>query len=340
LRNVCIGEGDTIKKWLARQTDGAAVQLPPEPCGHPNTLARQQKMRSSLMNAYNYIIEKQIQWALNRGIELVGSEGERGRRAFTRELNQNLFRPLSPLVQEQIGKGDGNELKGEADNLPKMRAVHSSSALGVNVFQYWQDIGQVSVIAAACGFCQRGNDISEKIVFEDKYPISSAFRIPPNIDVVIHNKASSSVKCFAIECKFTEAYSLFKHGGLKKKYFNSKYLNQEIWSKIQNTHRLAESIHPDDNSFHYLHAAQLIKHILGLKSKVGKNGFKLLYLWYDTLGEAGSLHRKEIECFTKIAKADGINFLSRSYQELISILSSRFRDEHPDYIKYLTERYL
>lgn len=292
------------------------------------------------MNAFNYIVEKQIQWALNHGKELVGGEGEKGRHTRTRELKDNLFRLLSPLVQEQIGKGDGNELKGEADKLPKMHALHSSSALGVNIFQYWQDKNQVSVIAAACGFCRSGSDVPEKIVFEDKYPISSAFRIPPNIDVVIHNKASSSVKRFAIECKFTEAYSLYKHSGLKPKHFNPKCLNQEIWSEIPNTCSLAKSISPDDNSFHYLHAAQLIKHILGLKTQVGKNGFKLLYLWYDTLGEAGNLHRKEIERFAETVKADDINFLSRSYQELISILSSRYRDEHPDYIKYLTERYL
>jgi hypothetical protein len=49
-----------------------------------------------------------------------------------------------------------------------MQALHSSSALGVNIFQYWQDIDQVSVIAAACGFCQSGNNISKKIVFEEK----------------------------------------------------------------------------------------------------------------------------------------------------------------------------
>jgi len=285
------------------------------------------------MNAYNYIVEKQIQWALNRGIELDSRKDEKGRRAYTRELNPNLFRPLSSLVREQIEKGDGNELKGEADKLPKMHALHSSSALGVNVFQYWQDIDQASVIAAACGFCQSGNNVSEKIVFEEKYKIVPV-EIPPNIDVVIHNKASSSVKRFAIECKFTEPYSSFKHGGLKEKYFN-----QEIWSEIPSTYSLANSIRIDDNSFRYLHAAQLIKHILGLKSQVGKNGFKLLYLWYDTLGEAGSLHRKEIERFAETVKADKINFLSRSYQELISTLSSRYRDEHPDYIKYLTERY-
>lgn len=286
------------------------------------------------MNAYNYIVEKQIQWALNRGIKLVGSKGERGRRTRTQELNKNLFRPLSPLAREQFEKGDGNEVNGESGNPSKMQALHSSSALGVNIFQYWQDIDQVSVIAAACGFCRSGNNVSDKIVFEDKYEIDSVLGIPPNIDVVIHNNTSSKVKCFAVECKFTEAYSLYEHSGLKQ-----KYLNQEIWTEIPKIYCLAKSISPEDNSFRYLHTAQLIKHILGLKSQVGKNGFKLLYLWYDTLGEAGSLHRKEIERFAETVKADEINFLSRSYQELISTLSSRYRDEHPDYIKYLTERY-
>jgi hypothetical protein len=113
------------------------------------------------MNAYNYIVEKQIQWALNHGIELDGSKGEKGRRTYTRELNQNLFRSLSPLATEQFEKGDGNEINGEDGNPSKMQAVHSSSALGVNIFQYWQDKKQASVIAAACGFCQSGNDISE-----------------------------------------------------------------------------------------------------------------------------------------------------------------------------------
>jgi hypothetical protein len=158
--------------------------------------------------------------------------------------------------------------------------------------------------------------------------------IPPNIDVVIHNLESSTVKRFAVECKFTEAYTTCKHGGLKQ-----KYLDQEIWSEIPNIHLLAKTISPDDDSFRYLHAAQLIKHILGLKADFDKKGFKLLYLWYDTLGEAGSVHREEIELFAEKAKADDVNFLSMSYQELISILSSRYRDERLDYIKYLTERY-
>jgi hypothetical protein len=47
------------------------------------------------MNAYEYITSKQSLWALNHGIPLIGSKGEKGRPAYTRELNQNLFKPLS-----------------------------------------------------------------------------------------------------------------------------------------------------------------------------------------------------------------------------------------------------
>jgi hypothetical protein len=76
-----------------------------------------------------------------------------------------------------------------------MQAVHSSSALAVNAFQYWQKVGLVPEIAAACGFCKRDAKISEKIIFEDRsYAIDSNdlnFPIPPNIDVVIHNGNSA-----------------------------------------------------------------------------------------------------------------------------------------------------
>ena len=59
----------------------------------------------------------------------------------------HLFEPLERTVREDFEKGDGNELKGHP---AKMQAVHSSSALSVNIFQYWLKNKQVSVIAAAC----------------------------------------------------------------------------------------------------------------------------------------------------------------------------------------------
>ena len=114
----------------------------------------------------------------------------------------------------------------------------------------------------------------------------------------------------------------------------------ELWLDIPELHNLAISISPDNTINKYLDSAQLIKHILGLKTCCDKGGFKLLYLWYDVLGQEGATHRDEIDEFTKIALSDGIHFSAFSYQELIISLANDYRQEHLEYIKYLTERYL
>ena len=290
------------------------------------------------MNAYEYIISKQIQWALNRDILLIGSKGDKGRHAYTPDLRSNLLELLSSDIRKSFEQGDGNEIKG---NPAKMQAVHSSSALSVNIFQYWQDIQQVPVIASACGFCRKGNTVSEKIVFEDKYPIDDnldKFPIAPNIDVVFHNSDSSQFKRFAVECKFSEAYGSRKHSGLRPAYFESTSV-AKLWVDIPSLENFAKSICPNE-IFNYLHSAQLIKHILGLKRSFGKSRFRLLYLWYDVLGKEGAVHRDEIEKFSGIAKADGVYFHAMSYQELILVLSREYRQEHAKYVKYLSERYL
>jgi hypothetical protein len=288
------------------------------------------------VNAYEYILSKQTQWAKNRGIELIGSKGPRGRRAYTPELDANLFEPLEPHVRERFLLGDGSEITGRAGNPAKMQAVHSSSALGINVFQYWEKIKKISLIAAACGFCRDDDSTSQRIVFEDKYPINHKFRFSPNIDVVFHNSDISRSSRFAIECKFSESYGARRHSGLKPEYMSLV----ELWEDIADTYDLAKSICPSDDRFIYLHSAQLIKHILGLKAGFGKDGFRLLYLWYDAPGQEGAAHRKEIETFSRVVRADGLKFHAMTYQELIVCLSDKYRQEHSAYVAYLTERYL
>jgi len=288
-----------------------------------------------MINGYEYILAKQTAWAVKCGIALVGSKVSRGRPAYTPALDQNLFQPLLAEVKESFESGDGGEL-GSPGTPGKMQAVHSSSALGVNVFQYWKSISEVPAIASACGLCRRGSRVSFDIRFEEKYPIKDNLGYHPNIDVVIHNNATSKIRQFAIECKFSEAYGAHKHGGLKLKYLEY----EDIWKGIPNLRDLAERISPDDRDFKHLHAAQLLKHILGLKRHFGRNGFRLLYLWYDVFGEQGLRQRNEIEEFSRIAKQDGIKFHSLTYQKLISTLASQLRAEHEAYVRYLTERYL
>jgi hypothetical protein len=288
------------------------------------------------MKAHEVILSKQIQWAKNHNIQLIGSKGERGRPTYTLTLEQNLFEPLDERTKQQFSDGNGNEIQGSADNPAKMHALHSSSALGVNIFQYWQKRGLYNDIAAACGFCEKGSKNSSQIDFERKFPIKTKFVVPPNIDVVISRGDQKKGKLFAVECKFTEAYSTTKHEGLKDKYLEEG----DLWLEFPVLHGLAKKINPEDHEFTFLHAAQLIKHILGLTKAVKKDGFKLLYLWYDALGKEGAKHREEIEIFAEYARADGVFFISKSYQELIISLANDYKVEHPVYIQYMTERYL
>jgi len=289
-----------------------------------------------MLSGYEYIISKQIQWASNRNIPLIGSKGERGRPTYTHDLDQNLFEPLLEENQTRFEDGNGQEIFVTQETPAKMQALHSSSAIAVNLFQYWQKRGLINEISAACGFSRLQSNYSEHLVFEEKHRIKTNFVIPPNIDVVIHNRVSAPYELFAVECKFSEAYGGRAHGGLKSKYLGDK----NLWTDLSALEGLANEINPDDHRYIYLHAAQLIKHILGLKASVGKKKFKLLYLWYDVLGKDGAVHREEAEDFTKIAESDGIRFHAMTYQELITILDRYYRDDHPEYIKYLTERYI
>ena len=107
------------------------------------------------MDVYHQIIVRQQEWAKRRGIILIGSAGERGEKNYTSTLSENLFEPLSEAAKESFGHGNGNETVGTPTHTAKMQALHSSSALGVNVFHYWQSNRQFGEIAAACGFCKK-----------------------------------------------------------------------------------------------------------------------------------------------------------------------------------------
>lgn len=290
------------------------------------------------MKGHKYILSKQVQWAKRNKIALIGSKADKGFPAYTKKLNENLFEPLANDVIVDFSKGDGGEILSK-DNLPsRMNAVHSSSALGVNIFHYWKRINRIDNISHACRFCRKQNKTQTNIRFEQKFEICSLFNKSPNIDVVIENNNFAQYKIFAIECKFSEPYSNYGHSGIDPKYFNNEIMS--LWENIPKLYDLAKRISPDDNDFKYLHPAQLIKHILGLKKKFGKTSFRLLYLWYDVLGEEGNGHRKEIDKFKEYTKADNIKFSSISYQELITYLGDNYYTSNEKYIGYISDRYL
>lgn len=287
------------------------------------------------MNGLDYIKTKQIFWAKRHGLNLQGGRGDQGLPIYTDNLENNLFEPLTNSARNQFECADGGEINDNEKSLAKMRALHSSSAIAVNIFQYWGKMNKVHQIAHACGLCNKENHNSEKVKFEEKYPISKSFKFGPNIDVVIENNNESQYEVFAIECKFSEAFGSYSHKGIDK-----KYIDLDIWKDIPNTLCFAKIISPNDSEFKHLNPAQLIKHILGLKNRHGKKAFRLLYLWYDVPSEESSAHRKEIEKFAEIVKKDRIKFSAISYQELIRNLGKDYYDGNEKYFSYITDRYL
>lgn len=309
------------------------------------------------MNGLHFIKQKQSSWAQRQGFELVsGTIGADGEKTYLQNVADNLFEPLTQDSADSYNAGDGGETKDTANRLAKMKAVHSSSAIVVNLFQYWKG-KDISPLMYALNLRRKpypdtitenagtdAPDVSEispkenaaKIYFEKKFRISDdtvSFRKPANLDVVIEEPLCHT----AIESKFTEPYGN-SHEGLREAYIR----NESLWTELPNLYDLAKQISPDNKLFKHLDAAQLVKHILGLSANYREKRvkFRLLYLWYDVLGEEGAEHRREIEQFASIAKKDNILFRHITYQEVIATLAKDYREGNEAYIDYLTERYL
>jgi len=270
-------------------------------------------------SALSRIKNTQLSWAERNGI-VIDNKG------YTSELALNLLPPLNEKTLKDFKDGDGNELGGNGKPA-KMCALHSSSALAVNVFDYWRD-KNADPLAVAIG-------VSTPITiegFEKKYPTGLRGNAP-NLDVVIQT-ADGKV---AIESKFTEPYSKSKHEitKFKEKYFAN---NQKLWHDVglPKCQQLASDIVNGETEFKMLDAQQLLKHILGLQKSEDKP--HLLYLWYSELGEESDILRNEIAQFTKKID-DHIGFRSLTYHELNSNLKANTTSEHQEYLRKLGERY-
>jgi hypothetical protein len=292
------------------------------------------------MDPREYVVAKQRLWAKRRAIRLGSQfrnspnvdERQRGEELFVHDLDDNLFEPLTDAAHAAFEDADGGELSANKPGEGNMYALHSSSAAACNLFHYWSRRGEITPIARACGL---PSGSATTLEFEAKFPISAEFDRSPNIDAVI-SYGSGQLMASAIECKLCEPYSGWKHSGLSPRYLDLA----EQWRELPSLRVLAETIAPDDARFEHLHAAQLVKHVLGLVQAFGKRGFRLLYLWYDVPGIEPQKHRAEVEEFRATAAADGITFQEATYQEVIVALARRERAQHPGPVDYIAERYL
>lgn len=318
------------------------------------------------MKAIDIIKTRQLEWAKrNIGKEKLNNDYP----FYCNDVKDNIFdNELDECVKTQFDNAKGNELD-DKKYPAKMKALYSSSALCVNVFQYFavgEGKNNALELLVACKLVSDGySGKVSSINFEE-----TGYKIPdisePNIDVVVKIESENKKQLFAIESKFSEPYSSHRGNFLKEKYCIEE--NRNVWendkikglydaleidckekvSRLSKDKEGKERLEYGRYIFDYerLDGAQLLKHILGV---VNGNDCKdseitLVYLWYDTFGSEGAKHREEIEDFRKrIERNSKVKVRHATYQEVIANLCNSEKldySKHKKYIDYITERYL
>ena len=211
-----------------------------------------------------------------------------------------------------------------------MEALHSSSALVVNVFDYWRRRNRIQDIAGCCG---AGSDVFG-MEFEKTHPIGSVDRTSPHLDVEFDGRSPQ-----AIESKFTETYRRKTRRPNADTHLDQYLAQRDIWGGIPRVQVLAKSIVQQSETkteFQYLDVPQLIKHILGLNSSY-HGRCALLYLWYQVDSLEAERHEQELERFCSMIGSN-IRFRAMTHQDLFERIK-RVPDVDSAYLQYLERRY-
>ncbi len=272
-----------------------------------------------VLSAKKDLQRRQRRWAESAGVELDAG-------GYVRDTEANLRVPLSDATRAAFERG--SELEPRRTKPARIAALHSSAALVANVFDHWS-ARDASPLAAALGRAREPVAVS----FEEPFP-TGVEGDPPLVDVLLR---SASGHCVAIESKFCEWLT---RRPPNKAVFKPKYFpaGRALWSEhgLPRCQRLADELQSGAQRFKYLHAAQLLKHALGL-ARGAPPMSELRYLYYDWPGRESAAHRDEIARFAA-SVASEIAFDASTYQQLYAALR---REPGIDarYLEYLGSRY-
>ena len=276
------------------------------------------------MASRNLLLRRQRSWARRAGKSIDAA-------GYLPTVNDNLRQPLSAIALADF-RARGSAEFHDADpnsagrHRARMRAVHSSTALAVNVFDFWNSV-DLAPLAEALGLWAPIRSIG----FEPHLPFGLAGN-PANPDILLELESGGLV---AIECKFSEWLVPRRE---RAGPFNDRYFppGRAVWREagLPACQELADDLQSGREYFRYLDVRQLLKHALGLQAERAER-FSLFYLYFDWPGSLGELHRAEI---ARLAGRIGteLGFRALTYQNLVSNL-----DVAPalDYREYLERRY-
>ena len=258
---------------------------------------------------YEFITESQRQFVVDRRVML-------DNRGWATDYQENLFAPLHPdSVADFERAGELTPTSGG-----RIAAPHSSTAFAINVFDVWRG-SDLTPLGDALGF-----DLAEFVGYEHGH--SLGFQRPAQPDIEF---TTSDGTALAVEVKLREPY-----GKVSNEFADRYFETPELWDGLPNLRNLAGRMDHGEVEYLTLHAAQLIKHALGLHRSYGDD-FVLGYLWLYVPGTDGNQHLRELEEFTAVAASD-IDFVPVTVQELLDRLDGQQCD--PAWLTYMTERYV
>jgi hypothetical protein len=265
----------------------------------------------------NQVLLSQIHWAANANVHV-------DRAGYTDSLDANLWRPLSPRTRIVFRHGAGAALE------EKMRALHSSSALVANVFDYWS-VQDAAPLARALGV----QGTIGAIAFEAQ----KAAGLPGNplaLDVCL---TLTDGRAIGIESKFGEWLMARQPGSVPVRP-KAADVESGRWASLglPACQALAEAMFAGKRSFRYLDALQLLQHALTLASSPGHRGFALWYLYHEWEVPQAEQHRHELQTFAE-QTGDELGFRAITYQSVFKALARTAGKRHAEYLAYLSRRY-
>lgn len=218
---------------------------------------------------------------------------------YVAEVRDNLIEGVKlENFEADLLQGGGNELR------EKFRAAHSSSALAVNTFAPFK--------ADPSTLWLPGGGRFSSLHFEKQCPHGVAGdRAPPNLDVV----ADGPVAVVAIESKLIEY--LEPH----QAEFSAAYdRDVQDWRRYGAWFKEMTSLKATPARYHYLDAAQLVKHAFGVARMAAGQRATLLYLFWEPVNYKDFVifeaHRTEVMRFADAVRGSEPSFMAMPYSEL------------------------
>lgn len=213
------------------------------------------------------------------------------------------------VIQNEIGNGNGSELKPDSNGVIKFNASYSSSALCVNNFAPFKEMKDKFSLFNYSGFTEA--------TFEKKLPTNISI---PNLDFYLE----SAYEVIGIESKFIEVLDCKLPNNNLSKYIAKR---QQLSYLPDNFFKIMEYYICKDFKMN-LDVAQLIKHSIGLiKRSISKYKFVLnsmlvkpilVYIYWQPVNwykfDLYQKHEDEINEFKSIIN-DYLIFIPISYLE-------------------------